>query len=147
MGLYLVPSSKMLISHQFHKKWESALSTNTPSLDRWRQRRRWRQLAHLSAAEENKGADPRKSVKQGLAGSLGVQSRHQCFTGVASVPRRKTVSCKFDLNIMRILINVYVLSEARKGGSPCFNWLISGMGSVCSVLCPVSFVRLEGITS
>ena len=69
------------------------------------------------------------------------------FTGVVSVPRRKTVSSKFDLNIMRILINVYVLSEAWKGGCPCFNWLISGMRGVCGVLCPVSFLRLEGITS
>ena len=67
------------------------------------------------------------------------------LTGVVSVPRRKTVSRKFDLNIMRILINVNVPSEAWKGGSPCFNWLISGMAGICGVLCPVSFSDLRAL--
>ena len=71
------------------------------------------------------------------------------FTGVVSVPRRKIVPCKFDLDIMRILINVYVLREPWRGASPCFNWLISGMVvgrgwvafAVCSALYHFSNLR------
>lgn len=63
------------------------------------------------------------------------------FKGVVLVPKSKTVSHEFDLNIMKILINVYVLSGSWKGESPCFNWFMSGTGSVCSVPCHLSDLR------
>lgn len=63
------------------------------------------------------------------------------FRGVVFIPRNKPESHEFDLNVMKILINVYVQSQARKHRSPSFNWFISGRRGVCCALCAVLLTR------
>lgn len=64
-----------------------------------------------------------------------------CFQRQVSVPWSNTVSREFDLNIMKILINVYAPSPAWKRGSPRVNWFISGLFGRYSALCRLPRLR------
>lgn len=105
--------SKMLITHHFHKKWGNALSVTIPSLSRLNQPKRWLQSAEFTSMLGRKGNYPRQPVKQLLEGSSNVQfGNPHASQGSVFVSRSSIVSCEFDLNVMKILINVYVQSQA-----------------------------------
>lgn len=100
--------SKMLLTHHFHTNRGNALSIAIPSLCRLNQRK-WLQSAEFTSMLGRKGNDPRHPVRQLLADSSSVQfGNPPASQGSVFVSRSTIVPREFDLNVMKILINVYV---------------------------------------